>query len=289
MGYIRARLTSNNNATYLQANPCLLIWDNFEPVAGFPKGNEPLLPASERDRLKQFLKALRGGKSWVLIASRREESWLDCGYTLLRLGGLARSDAQELAAKILQTAGVDRRKLPKEYLELLQLLGGHPLSLRVVLPHLKTEEPVRLIEALRRGLDTFKGAEEEGREKSLTVSLDYSFVRLSERTRKHLPFLALFSERVDANWLHAFSESPDREYGRTYEAVFGANLQESDWHQILGRCSGGKHSRTSRSDCLQNSSCPALVLAPTVGGGKLGGGDRSTGKKVAGFLRKFGT
>ncbi|MGK7878086.1 MAG: tetratricopeptide repeat protein [Xenococcaceae cyanobacterium] len=218
---------------YLQTNPCLLIWDNFEPVVGFPTGNEPLLPASERDNLKKFLKALRGGQSWVLIASRREESWLDCGYTLLPLGGLSQSDAEELAAKILQTAGVDRRKLPEEYLELLKLLGGHPLSLRVVLPHLKTQTPVQLIEALRQGLDTFKGTEEEGRDKSLTVSLDYSFAKLSEHTRKHLPFLALFSERVDADLLRAFSESPDNKYGEAYRAVFGDNLQKSDWHQIL--------------------------------------------------------
>ncbi|RUT03939.1 hypothetical protein DSM106972_048530 [Dulcicalothrix desertica PCC 7102] len=34
---------------YLKQKPCLLIWDNFEPVAGFPEGNEPLLNADERD------------------------------------------------------------------------------------------------------------------------------------------------------------------------------------------------------------------------------------------------
>ncbi|HEY9692001.1 MAG TPA: CHAT domain-containing protein [Oculatellaceae cyanobacterium] len=161
---------------YLQTNPCLLIWDNFEPVAGFPAGNEPLLPQTERDSLKRFLKDLRGGQSWVLITSRREEPWLDCGYTQQTLKGLSEQDAEEFAAEVLRTAEVDRAKLPKEYLELLKLLGGHPLSLRVVLPHLKTQTPVQLIDALRRGLDTFQGAKEEGRDKSLTVSLDYSFV-----------------------------------------------------------------------------------------------------------------
>ncbi len=50
---------------YLQSQPCLLIWDNFEPVAGFPEGNEPLLSADERDDLKRFLKELRGGQTWV--------------------------------------------------------------------------------------------------------------------------------------------------------------------------------------------------------------------------------
>lgn len=218
---------------YLQTQPCLLIWDNFEPVNGFTTGNQPLLIEEERNEIKGFLKQLRSSKTWVLITSRREESWLDCGYTLLNLGGLIAVDVEELAAKILQTAGVDKRKLTQEYLELLKLLGGHPLSLRVVLPHLKTQTPKQLIEALRQGLDTFAGEEEEGRDKSLTVSLDYSFSKLSEKARKHLPFLGLFSERVDVHWLDGFSKDPDDEDGQAYQAVFGENLHKDDWLAIL--------------------------------------------------------
>jgi len=218
---------------YLKTQPNLLIWDNFEPVAGFPAGNEPLLNARERDNLQRFLKDLRGGKSWVLITSRREERWLDCGYRLVELRGLREQDVEELAAKILQTAGVDRAKLSPEYLELLKLLGGHPFSLRVVLPHLKTQTPKQLIEALRQGLDRLDGTPEKVREKSLAVSLDYSFAKLPERARRHLPFLALFSERVDADWLHAFSSNPNDEDGQAYRAVFGENLQKADWLGLL--------------------------------------------------------
>ena len=219
---------------YLKTQPSLLIWDNFEPVAGFPVGNEPLLNASERDSLQRFLKDLRGGKSWVLITSRREERWLDCGYSLLELRGLREQDVEELAAKILQTAGVDRAKLPSEYLELLKLLGGHPLSLRVVLPHLKTQSPVQLIEALRRGLDTFQGTEEKGRDKSLTVSLDYSFAKLSDRARQHLPFLALFCETVSAELVAYLSNGkPGNPFTQDYLAIFGKNLQKDDWLRIL--------------------------------------------------------
>ena len=218
---------------YLKTRPCLLIWDNFEPVAGFPAGNEPLVSEEGRGELKDFLKGLCGGESWVLITSQREERWLDCGYGLLSLGGLSRGDAEELASKILERVGVDRKNLPGEYLELLGLLGGHPLSLRVVLPHLKSESPQRLIEELRRGLARFAGNPEEGREKSLKVSLDYSFARLSERTRRHLPFLAFLSGRVNADRLGAFSESPNDQYGRAYQALFEENLQESDWLRIL--------------------------------------------------------
>ncbi|NES03617.1 MAG: tetratricopeptide repeat protein [Okeania sp. SIO2F4] len=218
---------------YLQTQPCLLIWDNFEPVAGFPAGNEGLLPEAEREELKDFLQKLRNGKTWVLITSRREERWLECGYRLLKLEGLSQSDAQEFAGKILEQVGVDRKGLPEEYLELLKLLDGHPLSLRVVLPHLKTETPQQLIDGLRQGLDRLKDTEGEGRDKSLTVSLDYSFERLSDRARQHLPFLGFFSGRVDAEWLGIFSGNRDGENGKAYQAVFGNNLQESDWLKIL--------------------------------------------------------
>ena len=218
---------------YLQTQPCLLIWDNFEPVAGFPAGNEGLLPEAEREELKSFLQKLRNGKTWVLITSRREERWLECGYRLLKLEGLSQSDAQEFAGKILEQVGVDRKGLPEEYLELLKLLDGHPLSLRVVLPHLKTETPQQLIDGLRQGLDKFEGTEGEGRDKSLTVSLDYSFEKLSDRARRHLPFLGFFSERVNANLLEILSKNPDDEYGKAYQAVFGENLKKSDWQKIL--------------------------------------------------------
>ncbi|ABW30409.1 ATP-binding protein [Acaryochloris marina] len=117
---------------YLNTNPCLLIWDNFEPVAGFPAGNQPLLTEPERQRLQQWLKAMRGGKSWVLMTSRRDEPWLDCGYRLVPLAGLSRpnrrypglSDSEALATQILQTVNVELKNLPPEYLELLKLLGG---------------------------------------------------------------------------------------------------------------------------------------------------------------------
>lgn len=140
-------------------------------------------------------------------------------------------DAEALGDKILDTVGVNRKELPPEYLELFNLLGGHPLSLRVVLPHLKTQSPNQLIEALRRGLDTFVGESEEGRDKSLWVSLDYSFNCLSEKARRHLPFLGLFCERVNVNVLDLFAKHP--EYRQAYQAVFGENLQESDWVGIL--------------------------------------------------------
>ncbi|MDY7021357.1 MAG: tetratricopeptide repeat protein, partial [Cyanobacteriota bacterium] len=215
---------------YLQTNPCLLIWDNFEPIAGFA-GNEPLLSVEEQERLKQFLKAMREGQSWVLITSRQDEPWLDCGYVRLNLAELSQTDAEEFAAKILQTVDVKRDKLPAEYLDLLKLLEGHPLSLRVVLPHLRTQTPTQLITALQQGLDTF--AQGNTRDKSLLVSLDFSFNSLSPQTQKHLPFLGLFSQRVNLLLLQTFSGNPEDEFGQAYRAVFGENLTKQEWQKIL--------------------------------------------------------
>jgi tetratricopeptide (TPR) repeat protein len=218
---------------YLKQTSCLLIWDNFESVAGFSDGNDGLCSPEEQQALIRFLKALRGGKSFVLITSRREEKWLDINYQLLEISGLVRPDAEALGNKILDTAGVNRRQLPPEYLELFDLLGGHPFSLRVVLPHLKTQSPNQLIDALRRGLDTFVEKSEEGRDKSLIVSLDYSFSKLSSRTRRHLPFLSLFSTRVYAYWFKLLFKKSNSDIGKVYKAVFGSNLKVIEWDKIL--------------------------------------------------------
>ena len=241
---------------YLREHPCLLIWDNFEPVNGFPAGNAPLLAEGERERLKGFLKKLRGGQSWVLISSRREEAWLDCGYELVALRGLVRSDAEALAAKILQSVGVERASLPAEYLELLDLLNGHPLSLRVVLPQLRQQTAQALLSALREGLDTFAEADEEGRDKSLVVSLDYSFRSLSAQAQQQLPLLAFFTERVDADWLALFSRSAAEDEAQTYPSVFGGNPDKAQWQTIL--------QEAAAAGILQHLSDTYYQLHPTL-------------------------
>ncbi|GAF80587.1 unnamed protein product, partial [marine sediment metagenome] len=54
----------------LRQNACLLIWDNFEPVAGFPRGTPSNWKKGEQEELKEFLKALSGGATKVILTSR---------------------------------------------------------------------------------------------------------------------------------------------------------------------------------------------------------------------------
>src|SRR4030095_8166139 len=57
--------------------PVLWIWDNVEPVAGFPPGTESAWSAEEQEDLLGFLHALRETKAKVLLTSRRDERpWL---------------------------------------------------------------------------------------------------------------------------------------------------------------------------------------------------------------------
>lgn len=72
----------------LRQVPCFMIWDNFEPVTGFPTGTPSVWAAEEQQELRDFLSALRGGQTNVLLTSRRNESWLGPIYRQVGLGGL---------------------------------------------------------------------------------------------------------------------------------------------------------------------------------------------------------
>jgi tetratricopeptide (TPR) repeat protein len=56
---------------------------------------------------------------------------------------------------------------------------------------------------------------------------------LSAKAQRHLPFLGLFVDRVDVDWLSAFSSDPDDSFGQAYQGVFGDNLTKDTWRGLL--------------------------------------------------------
>ena len=64
----------------LRQIPVLWIWDNVEPVAGFPAGTESQWTAAEQAELADFLKQVKldgATKAKILLTSRRDEqAWL---------------------------------------------------------------------------------------------------------------------------------------------------------------------------------------------------------------------
>jgi tetratricopeptide (TPR) repeat protein len=214
---------------FLRDNPCLLVWDNFEPVAGYPTGGEPLASDEERDKLSRFLKALKGGKSRVIITTRKpSEDWLEVAYRLVELSGLSKWDAGQLASVILQTVG---RKPPDfkddpDYSNLIALLGGHPRSFEIVLPQLRRKTPGEVIVALQNRVDSLGEAIED-------ASLAYAFSQLSERTRKHLPIIGLFASYANADTLGVFSAGQESSWQSSYQKVMEEAFAAPAWEAAL--------------------------------------------------------
>ena len=122
----------------------LLIWDNFETVRSMPDpaGATPSLDEAGCQELKGFLDQVAArGRSAVIITSRTSEDWLG-GIRRIGVGGLASHEAAEYAGELLAPyPAAQPRRRRRAFGELMEWLDGHPLSMRLILPHLDTTEP----------------------------------------------------------------------------------------------------------------------------------------------------
>ena len=184
----------------LREHRLLLIWDNFESVASMPDPTAatPPLDEAERERLRRFVAAVAaGGRSALLITSRTTEPWLGDAIARRAVGGLTRAEASEYADALLAGSGsAPARRARPVFGELLDALDGHPLSMRLVLPHVATTDPEALLDALR-GHGELPSTSEHGRLASLERCVGYSFEHLDPATRRLLPAVSLFHGVVD--------------------------------------------------------------------------------------------
>lgn len=191
----------------------LLIWDNFETMHSMPDPSGVTKPLDEdgRHELRDFLGMLTArGKSVVLITSRSPEPWLD-DVRRIPVGGLSPAEADQYATHLLEPylAGQVRRHKPA-FGDLMEWLNGHPLSMRLILPHLDTTDPADLLGALR-GTTPLPGAAEgdSDRMTSLPASITYSYAHLSEQARRLLPMACVVQPVAQADLLAAISNRAD--------------------------------------------------------------------------------
>ena len=205
---------------YLGENDTLLVWDRLENLAGFPAGVPGILENAELEELDSFLAEVAAtGRTWVLLVSRQRESWLSSPHSEYRLGGLDRHDRTEFGVRLLEETGVDSGRLGPEYLDLLELVEGHPLAMEVAIPLLAEVPASVLAGELRRELAAYQPAPgEEGRPAYLTVVMDHAFHRMPRRSRTHLPFLSLFRGRVMMDILTHITQE------NLYRSVMGEQL-----------------------------------------------------------------
>ncbi len=220
----------------LRERRMLLIWDNFETVRELPDatGATPALDAAQQQRMRDFLTELprEGGRSGVIITSRTPEYWLG-EVRRHELGGLTAGETVEMAQNVLRPWPQARlRQQDRSFADLLNWLGGHPLSLRLLLPHLETIPAATLLDGLKGNIaDLPPGFVGEGRLASLGASLKYSFDHVAPEMRDRLPALALFEGVADEDVLAILSKVKD------VPARF-AGVAKEEWSTALKRLAG---------------------------------------------------
>jgi tetratricopeptide (TPR) repeat protein len=238
---------------FLRDRRALLIWDNFESVRSVPDPSAVTVRLDEAgcQQLRSFLQNLAaGGRSAVLVTSRSEEPWLDDGgaprpggpavpvrLRRIRVGGLIPEEATQYAGDLLAAyPAAAPRRAGRAFGELMQWLDGHPLSMRLVLPHLDTTDPRALLAGLQ-GTAPLPGWDDGqvGRLTSLPASLGYSHAYLDPDCQRLLAAVSLFHDTADADVLALFSAAdgvPRRFRGRF------RGVSSEGWRAVLDAAAG---------------------------------------------------
>lgn len=202
----------------LQQIPVLWIWDNVEPVAGFPSGRPSAWTTDEQRELAAFLRDARDTKARFLLTSRRDEhAWLADLPRRIPVPPMPFQEQVQLARALAEKHG---RKLTDldDWRPLLEFTQGNPLTITVLVGQalrggIKTREQVEAFAArLRAGEAAFEDEAEEGRTRSLGASLSYGFEHaFTEAERRQLALLHSFQRFVDVGTL-CLMGNPDTEW-----------------------------------------------------------------------------
>ncbi len=229
---------------FLREQRALLLWDNFEAVHSMPEPAmaAPPLDDAGRQQLQGFLSRMAAARSTVLITSRTPETWLDdvtrerslgqAGSVKLRrirIAGLLPQEAAEYASRLLAPyPAASHRRASRAFGDLMEWLDGHPLSMRLILPLVRTTDPQVLLDGMQGIVPLPESAAGgSGGTASLSVSLSYSFAQLNPADQQLLVAVCLFHSVVDAQVLAMLSRvagAPER---------FAGVPQES-WTNALG-------------------------------------------------------
>ena len=190
----------------LKQIPTLWIWDNVEPVAGFPAGAQSSWSAAEQKELADFLRAARDTKAKFLLTSRRDErGWLNDLPARATLPKMPMQERVQLARALAEKHG--RRLIDvDDWRPLLEFTQGNPMTIAVLVGQalrdgFKTKEQIAtFVQKLRSGEGVFEDEADEGRSKSLGASLSYGFDNaFSKEERKQLALLHFFQGFVDVD------------------------------------------------------------------------------------------
>ena len=147
-----------------RANDYILMLDNLESVTGEQLAIQNTLPQEERQKLKDFLERLVGGKTKVILGSRSREDWgfgdphpklkaRTFEHNVYELKGLDWEARTLLAQRILERNvrgnRIEKIKEDEKFQRLMKVLAGYPLAMEVVLANLKNKSPGEVLEGLQ--------------------------------------------------------------------------------------------------------------------------------------------
>jgi hypothetical protein len=198
----------------LQQVPVLWVWDNVEPVTGFPKGVPSDWTQAEQDDLAGLLRDLAQTRCKVLVTSRRDEHpWLGDLPARVRLPAMPVRESLQLAGALAARHG--QAIGGADWRPLLQYASGNPLTITVLVGQAlrdglaATEAIEGFVARLRAGEAQLEAGEDAalGRTRSLAASLSYGFAAaFTEAERARLAVLHLFRDTADAAALHYMGE-----------------------------------------------------------------------------------
>src|SRR6266540_508070 len=161
--------------------PVLWVWDNVEPVTGFPAGSPSKWTNEEQQELAGFLRALRATQAKVLLTSRRDErAWLGELPRRITLCGMPMAERVQLARALAARHGHTLDEVG-DWQPLLEFTQGNPLTVTVLVGQalregLRTREQVEaFVERLRAGQAAIADEKTKDRAATLRASLSYGF------------------------------------------------------------------------------------------------------------------
>ena len=194
----------------------VIVWDNFEVAKGIPNtAVSANLSEEDRKLLKRFLDKLRGGASKVIITSRSPEDWLGGPERRfrLRLGGLDGEERWEYCTVVLRDLGKKINRHDEDLAGLMNLLGGHPLAMRVILPRLEEQTAGQVAAGLKSNLAGLADGGDEA-ERKLYATLQFVENSLPEELRELLLPLGMHEGYVDAAYLEKMAKSAGGDWSR---------------------------------------------------------------------------
>jgi tetratricopeptide (TPR) repeat protein len=196
--------------------PVLWVWDNVEPVTGFPDGTQSDWTKAEQHGLVELLRELaQRTRCKVLITSRRDERhWLGDLPVRVQLPPMPMRESLQLAGALAarhgQTLGT------ADWRPLLRYAAGNPLTITVAVGQAlreglaATEAIEGFVAALEAGEAQLEAGEDAvlGRSRSLAASLSYGFTgAFTDAERAQLAVLHQFRDTTDVHSLRMMGDA----------------------------------------------------------------------------------